>query len=150
MRDFPEDRVFFRVFYSSLALLNLCVLLLLPFIVLSRNKHCTCWKWWEFNLHPAPIKRLHSTVQKIKKPPRAVNRIYTVRRHFWISGKKRSYKHVYHTMCVLHHNVNFLLVLLNVSYTDKKSTFCKDRAFYRGANPVKPRVLSGWPTQNKL
>ena len=41
-RDFPEDRVFFRVgvVYRNLALLHLHVLLL-PFIVLLQNKHTT-------------------------------------------------------------------------------------------------------------
>ena len=38
MRDFPEDGVFFRVFYRGLALLLLRVLLL-AFIVLLQNKH---------------------------------------------------------------------------------------------------------------
>ena len=36
--DFPEDGVFFRVFYGKLALLLLRVLLL-AFIVLLQNKH---------------------------------------------------------------------------------------------------------------
>ena len=40
MRDFPEDGVFFRVFYRNLALLLLRVLLL-AFIVLLQNKHTT-------------------------------------------------------------------------------------------------------------
>ena len=40
IRDFPEDGVFFRVFYRNLALLHLRVLLL-PFIVLLQNKHTT-------------------------------------------------------------------------------------------------------------
>ena len=40
MRDFPEERVFFRVFYRNLALLLLRVLLL-AFIVLLQNKHTT-------------------------------------------------------------------------------------------------------------
>ena len=40
MRDFPEDGVFFRVFYRNLALLPLRVLLL-AFIVLLQNKHTT-------------------------------------------------------------------------------------------------------------
>ena len=40
MRDFPEDGVFFRVFYSNLAWLLLRVLLL-AFIVLLQNKHTT-------------------------------------------------------------------------------------------------------------
>ena len=40
IRDFHEDRVFFRVFYRNLALLNLRVLLL-SFIVLLQNKHTT-------------------------------------------------------------------------------------------------------------
>ena len=39
-RDFPEDGVFFRVFYRDLPLLHLRVLLL-PFIVLLQNKHTT-------------------------------------------------------------------------------------------------------------
>ena len=41
-RDFPEDRVFFRVgvVYRNLALLHLRVSLL-PFIVLLQNKHTT-------------------------------------------------------------------------------------------------------------
>ena len=38
MRDFPEDGVFFRVFYRNLALLLLHVLLL-AFIVWLQNKH---------------------------------------------------------------------------------------------------------------
>ena len=38
MRDFPEDEVFFKVFYRNLALLYLCVLFL-PFIVLLQNQH---------------------------------------------------------------------------------------------------------------
>ena len=38
MRDFPEDEVFFKVFYRNLALLYLRVLFL-PFIVLLQNKH---------------------------------------------------------------------------------------------------------------
>ena len=40
MRDFPEDEVFFKVFYRNLALLYLRVLFL-PFIVLLQNKHTT-------------------------------------------------------------------------------------------------------------
>ena len=40
MRDFPEDGVFFRVFYRNLALLHLRVLFLL-FIILLQNKHTT-------------------------------------------------------------------------------------------------------------
>ena len=36
----PEDGVFFRVFYSNLAMLHVRVLLL-PFIVLLQNKHAT-------------------------------------------------------------------------------------------------------------
>ena len=40
MRDFPEDEVFFKVFYGNLALLYLRVLFL-PFIVLLQNKHTT-------------------------------------------------------------------------------------------------------------
>ena len=40
IRDFPEDRVFFRVFYRNLAVLHLRVLLL-PFIVFLQNKHST-------------------------------------------------------------------------------------------------------------
>ena len=39
-RDFPEDGVFFKVFYRNLALLHLRVLSL-PFIVLLQNKHTT-------------------------------------------------------------------------------------------------------------
>ena len=38
MRDFPDDGVFFRVFYRNLALLILHFLLL-SFIVLLQNKH---------------------------------------------------------------------------------------------------------------
>ena len=38
--DFPEDGVFFRVFYGNLALLLLCILLL-AFPVLLQNKHTT-------------------------------------------------------------------------------------------------------------
>ena len=40
MRDFPEERVLFRVFYRNLALLLLRVFLL-AFIVLLQNKHTT-------------------------------------------------------------------------------------------------------------
>ena len=40
MRDFPEDEVFFKVFYRNLALLYLRVLFL-PLIVLLQNKHTT-------------------------------------------------------------------------------------------------------------
>ena len=40
MRDFPEEGVFFRVFYRNLALLLLRVFLL-AFIVLLQNKHTT-------------------------------------------------------------------------------------------------------------
>ena len=40
IRDFPEDGVFFRVFYRNLGLFHLRVLLL-PFIVLLQNKHTT-------------------------------------------------------------------------------------------------------------
>ena len=40
MRDVPEERVFFRVFYRNLALLLLRILLL-AFIVLLQNKHTT-------------------------------------------------------------------------------------------------------------
>ena len=40
MRDFPEDEVFFKVFYRNLALLYLRVLFL-PFIVLLQNNHTT-------------------------------------------------------------------------------------------------------------
>ena len=38
MREFPQDGVFFRVFYRNPVLLHLRVLLL-PFIVLLQNKH---------------------------------------------------------------------------------------------------------------
>ena len=38
IRDFPEDKVFFKVFYRNLALLHLQVLLL-PFVVLLQNTH---------------------------------------------------------------------------------------------------------------
>ena len=41
MRDFPEERVFFRVFYGNLALLLLRVFFLSAFIVLLQNKHTT-------------------------------------------------------------------------------------------------------------
>ena len=40
MREFPQDGVFFRVFYRNPVLLHLRVLLL-PFIVLLQNKHIT-------------------------------------------------------------------------------------------------------------
>ena len=40
IRYFPEDGVFFRVFYRNLALLHLRVLFL-PFIVLMQNKDTT-------------------------------------------------------------------------------------------------------------
>ena len=40
IRDFPEDGVFFRVFYRNLALLYRRVLLLL-LIILLQNKHTT-------------------------------------------------------------------------------------------------------------
>jgi len=40
MRDFPADGVFFREFYSNLALLHLRVLVL-PFTDLLQNKHTT-------------------------------------------------------------------------------------------------------------
>ena len=39
-RDFPEDGVFLREFYSNLALLHLRVLVL-PFTDLLQNKHTT-------------------------------------------------------------------------------------------------------------
>ena len=40
IRDFPEDVVFFKVFYRNVALLRRRVLLL-PFIVLLQNKRTT-------------------------------------------------------------------------------------------------------------
>ena len=40
MRDFPVDRVFFKVFYRNLALLHLRISPL-PIIVLLQNKHTT-------------------------------------------------------------------------------------------------------------
>ena len=64
MRDFPEDGVFFRVFYKNLSLLNLRVLLL-PFIVLLQNKHTTLAENGENLISAKPRISAHSQGPKI-------------------------------------------------------------------------------------
>ena len=64
MRDFPEDGVFFRVFYRNLALLLLRVLLL-AFIVLLQNKHTTLAENVENLISTQPRISAHSQGPKI-------------------------------------------------------------------------------------
>ena len=65
-RDFPEDRVFFRVgvVYRNLALLHLRVSLL-PFIVLLQNKHTTLAENGENLISAQPRISAHSQGPKI-------------------------------------------------------------------------------------
>ena len=63
MRDFPEDGVFFRVFYRNLALLLLRVLLL-AFIVLQK-KHTSLAENGENLISAKPRISAHSQGPKI-------------------------------------------------------------------------------------
>ena len=74
IRDFPEEGVFFRVFYRNLALLLLHVLLL-TFIVLLQNKHTSLAENGEnlISAQPRIITHLEQAptlkVQKFNKRP---------------------------------------------------------------------------------
>ena len=59
IRDFPEDGVFFSLFYRNLALLHLRVLLL-PFIVLLQNKNTTLAENGENFIRAQPRMSAHS------------------------------------------------------------------------------------------
>ena len=58
MREFPQDGVFFRVFYRNPVFLHLRVLLL-PFIVLLQNKHTTLAENSENLISTQPRIRAH-------------------------------------------------------------------------------------------
>ena len=64
MRDFPDDGVYFRVFYRNLALLILRFLLLL-FIVLLQNKHTALADDENLILSAQPRISAHSPGPKI-------------------------------------------------------------------------------------
>ena len=61
---FPEDGVFFRVFYRNLALLLFCVFLL-AFIVLLQNKHTSLAENGENLIGAQPLISAHSQGPKI-------------------------------------------------------------------------------------
>ena len=64
IRDPPEDRVLFRVFYRNLALLLLLVLLL-AFIALLQNEHTSLDKNGENLISAQPRISAHSQGPKI-------------------------------------------------------------------------------------
>ena len=64
MRGFPEDGVFFRVFSRNLVLFHLSRLLL-PFIILLKNKHTTLTENGENLTSAQPRISAHSQGPKI-------------------------------------------------------------------------------------
>ena len=64
IRDFPEDRVVFKVFHRNLALLHLRVFLL-PFIVLLQNTHTTLAENVENLISAQPRISVHPQGPKI-------------------------------------------------------------------------------------
>ena len=63
IRDFPEDGVFFKVFYRNVALRRR--VLLLPFIVLLQNKRTTLAENAETLINAQPRISAHSQGPKI-------------------------------------------------------------------------------------
>ena len=65
IRDFPEDGVFFRIFYRNLAALLLLRVLLSAFIVFLQTKHTTLAENGENLISAQPRIRAHLQGPKI-------------------------------------------------------------------------------------